>query len=300
MKIFVSWSGELSKKIAETLKKWLPCFIQATEVFFSPEDIEKGENWDSKISKELSECKYGIICLTQENVTAPWINFEAGAIAKTLDSRVAGLMINLNPSEIKGPLSRYQATKLEKEDCYRLIQGINQQCETPIKDEVLKTSFDGLWDNMESEMKGIISTYKKPIQSQKKEGGNNNQAIEEMLLLLRKQNALLSSPEQLLPIEYLAYIQDIFAKNAHSHFEIGEDLCREVLRFLQKVISIAEMDPAIRRSLMIFEMEDLMLMVGKYAKKSNNRDMQNRYRDLRFHFKRLFESYDSIQEKIEG
>ena len=81
MKIFVSWSGTLSKKIAELIKKWLPCFIQAAEIFFSPEDIEKGENWDSKISKELSECKYGIICLTAENVTAPWINFEAGAIA---------------------------------------------------------------------------------------------------------------------------------------------------------------------------------------------------------------------------
>ena len=56
-------------------------------MFFSPEDIEKGENWDSKISQVLSECNYGIICLTSQNVSAPWINFEAGAIAKSLDSR---------------------------------------------------------------------------------------------------------------------------------------------------------------------------------------------------------------------
>ena len=111
MKVFISWSGELSKATAEHLKKWIPCIVQSVEVFFSPEDIEKGENWDSKISQVLSECNYGIICLTSQNVSAPWINFEAGAIAKSLDSRVSCLMVDIRPSDIKGPLSRYQATK---------------------------------------------------------------------------------------------------------------------------------------------------------------------------------------------
>ena len=41
MKVFVSWSGELSCQIAEVLKKWIPCIIQSVDVFFSPEDIEK-------------------------------------------------------------------------------------------------------------------------------------------------------------------------------------------------------------------------------------------------------------------
>ena len=111
MKIFVSWSGDLSRKIAEILKKWIPCIIQSAEVFFSPEDIEKGDHWDRTISTQLSECKYGIICLAAENISAPWINFEAGAIAKTLDSKVAALMIDIKPSDIRGPLSRYQDRK---------------------------------------------------------------------------------------------------------------------------------------------------------------------------------------------
>ena len=96
MKVFVSWSGELSCQIAEVLKKWIPCIIQSVDVFFSPEDIEKGDNWDKTISSELSECKYGIICLTSDNTSAPWINFEAGAIAKSLDSKVTALMVNVN------------------------------------------------------------------------------------------------------------------------------------------------------------------------------------------------------------
>jgi len=28
MKVFVSWSGELSKAVAEILRKYLPCMIQ--------------------------------------------------------------------------------------------------------------------------------------------------------------------------------------------------------------------------------------------------------------------------------
>ena len=137
MKVFISWSGELSKKIAGELKKWLPCIIQSVEVFYSPEDIEKGENWDSKISTELSEYKYGIVCLTSENTKAPWINFEAGAIAKTLDSRVSALMVNIKPSEIQGPLKRYQATKLEKSDMFQLITDINSSTEPPLSSLLL-------------------------------------------------------------------------------------------------------------------------------------------------------------------
>lgn len=158
MKIFVSWSGSLSNKIAEAIKKWLPCLINSVDVFFSSEDIEKGENWDSKISSELSDCKYGIICLTKENVSAPWINFEAGAIAKALDSKVATLMINVNPSDVKGPLSRYQGTKTEREDFYQLIQDINKQCDSPIPDNVLKNTFDALWDKIQEDFETCISS----------------------------------------------------------------------------------------------------------------------------------------------
>ena len=159
MKVFVSWSGELSCKIAELLKKWLPCIIQSVDVFFSPEDIEKGDNWDKTISSELSKCNYGIICLTSDNTMAPWINFEAGAIAKTLDSKITALMVNVKPSDIKGPLSRYQATKFEKNDFFQLISEINKAQEISLEQSILQNTFDTMWNSLEKEANSIIEKY---------------------------------------------------------------------------------------------------------------------------------------------
>lgn len=290
MKVFVSWSGELSKKIAESIKRWLPCIIQSVDVFYSPEDIEKGENWDSKISKELSECKYGIICLTSENVTASWINFEAGAIAKSLDSRVATLMINISPSDIKGPLSRYQATKIEKDDFYQLVCNINDQCENPIKTEVLKTAFDGLWSNMITEIESIISTSKKTAANSKK-SQNNSEAIEEILLLLRKQNTILSSPQQLLPEDYFEYINDRVLRN--RNVERYDEFIYDILQYAMRVITFAESNDDKKQIIECFRVTDLIEIIGHYVdRRTCSKQVFMLFRDVRQRYRLIYESYD--------
>lgn len=236
MKVFVSWSGELSCQIAEVLKKWIPCIIQSVEVFFSPEDIEKGDNWDKTITTELSDCKYGIICLTTDNISAPWINFEAGAIAKSLDSKVTALMVNIKPSDIKGPLSRYQATKFEKDDFFQLIESINKALESPLDHKVLGNTFDAMWSSLEREANLVIDKFQKkvdisPKKSEPAENDENN-PLEEILQLLRKQNTILSNPQQLLPPEYIEKLQmnlynrnrEIYADNEMIFMELADVL----------------------------------------------------------------------------
>lgn len=221
MRIFVSWSGEVSCKIAEVLKRWIPCILQSVEVFFSPEDIEKGENWDKILSQELEECRYGIVCLTPENINAPWINFEAGAIAKSLDSKLTTLMINIKPSDIKGPLSRYQATKIEKQDFYQLIEAINKGLDNPLEEKVLKNIFDAIWDRLKEDVDATISECKKDIVEENSPNNKrdlNSAPVEEILQLLRNQNTLLNSPEKLLPLEYLDKIRADF-KNKDEEFQ---------------------------------------------------------------------------------
>ena len=80
MKVFISWSGELSRELAKTLKKYLHQINHSVDPYFSP-DTAKGTRWASEITRELKETKIGLICLTKDNLESPWLNFEAGAIS---------------------------------------------------------------------------------------------------------------------------------------------------------------------------------------------------------------------------
>ena len=279
MKIFVSWSGELSRQIAEVLKKWIPCIIQSVEVFFSPEDIEKGDNWDKTISKELAECKYGIICLTTDNTTAPWINFEAGAIAKSLDSKVTALMINIKPSDIKGPLSRYQATKLEKDDFLQLITSINNTLETPLDSKILQNAFNAMWASLEKEANVIIEQYSKKgdakANGDESKDQNDNEPIEEILQLLRKQSTLLSNPESILPLDYMDYIFRKFNERNRELYLDNEMFIEELIHYLSSTLRQIELMP---KHSIIFELirmlnfdELFQIMLHNIKRKGNKR-----------------------------
>lgn len=209
MKVFISWSGELSKLVAKELSEWLPSIIQSVEVFYSPEDIQKGENWDSRLTKELEECKYGIVCLTKENVSAPWVHFEAGALSNSLDSHTSALMIDVVTSDIQGPLSRFQATKFEKKDFYQLVCGINEASENKISEKVLNNSFEAIWDKMQTNIQDIIEEHSKSNKDTNKEKNREaNDILEELLQLLRKQDAVLNNPKNLFPEKYFEYLYD--------------------------------------------------------------------------------------------
>ncbi len=111
MKIFITWSGDTSCLIAEVLNKWLPGVLQAVKTYYSPNDILKGTRWNAEISKELESSQVGIICLTKDNLEAPWIMFEAGALSKSLEnSKVCPILFGVDASEVKGPLVQFEFT----------------------------------------------------------------------------------------------------------------------------------------------------------------------------------------------
>lgn len=167
MKVFISWSGNLSKEIAGLLKEWIEQCIQSVEVFVSSEDIEKGERWDSRLTSELNASNFGIVCLTAENINAPWIHFEAGALSKKLDSKVGTLIINTNISDIKGPLSTFQATKLEEDDMLKLLISINKEQEKPLSEEKLKNSFRAFWSDFAHKQKNYVKRIRLQLQRKK-------------------------------------------------------------------------------------------------------------------------------------
>ena len=88
MEIFISWSGPRSKAIAKALNDWMPKVIQGVKPWMSP-DIPSGARWQAEIADRLDKNMVGVVCLTPENLNAPWLLFEAGALSKHVsDSRV--------------------------------------------------------------------------------------------------------------------------------------------------------------------------------------------------------------------
>lgn len=109
MKVFLSWSGEQSREVAKVLKEWIPDIIQAVDPWMSEEDIHKGARWGSELADSLQGPHFGLLCLTRENLTAPWLLFEAGALSKSLDvARVCPFLFGIEKTDIeRGPLLQF-------------------------------------------------------------------------------------------------------------------------------------------------------------------------------------------------
>lgn len=257
MKVFISWSGETSKQIAEKLQKWIPCLLQNVKVFFSPVDIEKGENWDKKLSEILATCNYGIVCLTTENVAAPWINFEAGALAKAFDSRIACIIHDMKPSDVKGPLARYQATRIDEKDVFLLVSSINKHTDTPLDESRLKDTFDALWPKLHSVLMALPSS-----QDSMSPDHNEDSPIEEILQLARKIATTVSfSAESLLTKDELNLLEREKERNTVFMHEIMKWLGD----FVENHAPKGSHEPRI-----FSEILSLTALLKRFAKKNND------------------------------
>jgi hypothetical protein len=114
MEIFLSWSGGRSKAVAEAFCKWLPRVIQAVDPWISL-DIAKGKRWSKEIRDRLEKSRVGIVCLTSENLDAPWLLFEAGAISKSENSRAFTFLLDVKKGDVKPPLGDFQHTQFDTE-----------------------------------------------------------------------------------------------------------------------------------------------------------------------------------------
>lgn len=160
MDIFISWSGNRSKAVAELLRTWLRCVVQASKPWVSSQNISPGTVWFNQISDRLNSSSIGIVCLTQENKSSPWILFEAGALAKGLaDTRVCTLLVDLTPTDIQPPLSMFNATIPNKEGIWTLVRQVNVGLkERALDEETLETAFKTYWPQFESGLQAALDS----------------------------------------------------------------------------------------------------------------------------------------------
>lgn len=159
MKVFISWSGKKSMEVAKVLKWWVKNVIQSTEPFVSDDDIALGTKWSERITNELAETMIGIICITPDNQSAPWINFEAGAISKVVEgeqNKVVPVLIDfMKKTDYKGPLSAFNLALLDREGLLKLAKSINATLTSSRPEADVVETFETWWPQLEERLKEV-------------------------------------------------------------------------------------------------------------------------------------------------
>lgn len=131
MHVFISWSGEVSRIIANELNDVLKSIFENSETsfttFMSSCDIVAGAEWFSIIKENIEKSDCAILCCTPENVNAPWLNFEAGACKMHMnsDTNVIPLLIGMRAQDIKPPLANLHCVEFSSNGFKKLVKDIN-------------------------------------------------------------------------------------------------------------------------------------------------------------------------------
>lgn len=185
MKVFISWSGQRSKDLANALRNWLPMVLQYVEPWVSDKDISAGERWAQAIAGELDASNFGIICITPENIHSEWILFEAGALSKSMqDGKVIPLLFGLELSDLSGPLSQFQAQKMEESGMKEVVKSINKISATKTSETIVDQLLPALWPTLQDSIAAIPNTA-----PSEKHMRPNHEILEELVVGIRGINS---------------------------------------------------------------------------------------------------------------
>ncbi len=158
MKVFIGWSGNVSKHVAKSLYEWLEHVDHALKPWMSEMDIDAGDAWRSSLDEALKgeDTSAGIFCITPDTESAPWMCYEAGHLA-ALDRRVIPYAVGYRRvGDVPEPWASRQV-KMATEDGTREI--VVMLCKLHSgKLEVISKAFEQFWPELD---KSLQNTPKK-------------------------------------------------------------------------------------------------------------------------------------------
>lgn len=181
-KVFVSWSGDRSRILAETLTRWLPKVLQELkgEVWMSEHDISAGARWNHELAEQLSTTNFGVLCLTPENLASPWLIFEAGALSKAIEeARVAPYRLDLDDADVGPPLSQFQGVDSDEAGTLRLVMSIHNAINSSLEKQQVHETFRVFWPQLQEKVRRISGNAPPTIRSER-------EILEELLDLMRR------------------------------------------------------------------------------------------------------------------
>ena len=158
LKIFISWSGELSKSVTRLIRAWLPKMFDRIDPWMSDIDIQAGTRGLQLIEERLNASEFGIIVVTTENQNKTWLNFEAGALSKRFEGasgRVVPVLVNFdNFYQIEGPIRQFQSVMLDKDGIRELLQSISSIA--AVDWPMVEARFEWSWEGFDKSIRAAV------------------------------------------------------------------------------------------------------------------------------------------------
>ncbi|MGL5824458.1 MAG: TIR domain-containing protein [Nocardioides sp.] len=243
LRVFISWSGDLSKVVATALREWLPSLFDRVDPWMSDSDIASGARGLEEIHTTLANCSFGVIIVTDENQGSAWLNYESGAISKSIAdsaSCVVPLLVDLSgPAQLTGPLAQFQARKLDEEGVRRLVDTLADQL--AVSPETARQRFDAFWPSLERSTKEAVADRGKASTSRTRPRTTQDM-LEEVLAQVREltramdpsrppltpsgMDYIVTSLSELMPvvIELMSHNESVISHRAAFIAEIVEDV----------------------------------------------------------------------------
>jgi hypothetical protein len=184
--VFLTWSGERSAAVASALRDWLPEVVQQCRPWMSAADIYAGKRWRGEVRQRLDDIRVGVLCLTPENVTKPWVNFEAGALSRafTDDDRVIPYCFGFKPTDYSDPLGDFQGVEADETGTLKVVQSINATMPDRLPSDVMLKVFNRAY----GDLKKLIDKIPAKVPDAPPQRSTDNY-FEEVLTRLRRLEA---------------------------------------------------------------------------------------------------------------
>jgi hypothetical protein len=189
-------------------------------------NIDAGSRWFGTISSELESTDFGVVCLTPDNLTKPWIHFEAGALAKqvTDKTRVVPYLHGLEPSNVSPPLALFHGVKSDKKGTLSLLQSLNKVRGGRFEQGRLQAVFEKWWPDFERELHSVPT--RSTVAAARR---TDHEILEEVLAIVRGIQADGQSADQ------------VVADRQRRLLDGASALSKESLR-VQLMLKIAELE----------------------------------------------------------
>jgi hypothetical protein len=170
--------------VATALRGWLPKVLAGKVTpFVSSEDIEKGARGLSVIAAELEASRFGVVVITPNNQNSPWVNFEAGALGKSLkDGRVVPLLVGMTDAEVAGPLKQFQnAASADRDAVLALVHSLNAALDESLPRDAVDTLFSAHWDALDTDIREALAA----LPESKDPSRSSDDILDEVLTTVR-------------------------------------------------------------------------------------------------------------------